>query len=402
MPVNSGAVITGSRNFDNLVSVKNIPYPKLGDKEIIVEGVAYAMNPTDWKHILPESLVSHVTSDVGKFLGFGFRSILEPLGSIGASVGNFLGKRMTVVQSGKTLGCDVAGRVVEVGSKVKGFQKGDLVCTSVHGATSKNGAFAKYVLAHPNATMKWDHLSDEPLTPGQYHGAKVDTFERAATLSVGMTTVGLSLYCHLGLRKGDDNYLLIWGGASATGILAIQVAKQLFGIKVIAIAAAHNHDFLRSLGADILFDYKEEGVVEKIKSAGSGHIKYAFDCVASPKTIQMVYDATEGLGDVRIENLLFLNENHVVTKPDRKVIFTSAVAYTVDGARHLGKRASPEVLKDFVVFWNELLPPVLKNIKTAPMEVLPQGLESANLGLRMLIENTASGRKVVFRKKDDE
>jgi len=57
------------------------------------------------------------------------------------------------------------------------------------------------------------------------------TFEETATLGVGITSVGQSLYMTMGLplpgEKGPESteFILIYGGSSATGTLAIQYAK---------------------------------------------------------------------------------------------------------------------------------------------------------------------------------
>lgn len=55
------------------------------------------------------------------------------------------------------------------------------------------------------------------------------SFETAATLGAGITTVGQNLYQSLALplpqSEASDNYVLIYGGSTATGSLAIQFAK---------------------------------------------------------------------------------------------------------------------------------------------------------------------------------
>ena len=87
MTVNRGAVITGSRNLDNLVSIKETPYPTLEDDMIIVKTVAYAVNPTDWKHILPELFVSHLTTNIFKKFAFGIYPLECLFGYVGSNVG---------------------------------------------------------------------------------------------------------------------------------------------------------------------------------------------------------------------------------------------------------------------------------------------------------------------------
>jgi len=119
---------------------------------------------------------------------------------------------------GCTVGCDYAGTVVEVGSKVtKDWQKGERIAGFTHGVNAvekEDGCFAEYCVAKGDAgQMKLpDNISDE----------------EASTLGVGITTVGQGLYQSLGLplpgseKAGKD--ILIYGGSTATGSLAIQYA----------------------------------------------------------------------------------------------------------------------------------------------------------------------------------
>ena len=118
---NHGAVVTGSRNLQNNKKKKSIPYPQLEDNAIIVKTVAYAVNPSDWKHILLESFVSQVSSDVSKMFGFGIGLLERPLGCLGSNIGWFIGKNLTFARRGVVLGCDVSGVVEAVGPKVTGF-----------------------------------------------------------------------------------------------------------------------------------------------------------------------------------------------------------------------------------------------------------------------------------------
>ena len=84
------------------------------------------------------------------------------------------------------------------------------------------GAFAEYAIAKGNVQLKIpDSLS----------------FEEAATLSVGIMTVGQGLYQSLGLplptQPAKEAFpILIYGGSTATGTLAIQFAKLYVLIQI--------------------------------------------------------------------------------------------------------------------------------------------------------------------------
>ena len=66
-----------------------------------------------------------------------------------------------------------------------------------------------------------------------------------------------------------DKVVLIWGGASSVGSCGIQAAKAA-GLEVASTASAHNAEYCKSIGADYVFDYKKEGVVEEIVGALKG------------------------------------------------------------------------------------------------------------------------------------
>lgn len=402
MPINKGAVITGSRSLDNLVEVKEIPYPQLEDDMVIIKTVASAVNPTDWKHIYPESFASFILGSIFSKLGFGFKSLEKQLYYTGSTLGHYIGILGTRFQKGNVVGSDVCGIVEEIGSKVTKVKKGDLITVSLHGGISNNGGFSTYVKVSPNTAIIFPKLILEPaLKPGDYPSTLINSCEAAVSVGLGLKTVGLAYHHELKIpaekSKNKDNFILIWGGATATGILAIQIAKLVYGLKVITTASSKNHAELLKLGADVAFDYKDKKVVNNIIEAGEGKIKYALDCVSSPETLQSVYNATEGSDDVVINNLLYLTEKAIDIKPGRNVKMTITDGYITDGRVHFGKKALEQFFIDFFDFWNNHLPQVIDQIKTAPLHVLEPGLESANEGLALLIQNKISRGKIVFR-----
>ncbi|CVL12642.1 related to toxD protein [Fusarium proliferatum] len=76
--------------------------------------------------------------------------------------------------------------------------------------------------------------------------------------------------------------ILIWGGASSVGMMAIQLAKAAGLQYIFTTASAKNHDILRELGATHCFDYRSSSVVEDIQQAQKSlgiNLTLAFDTV---------------------------------------------------------------------------------------------------------------------------
>lgn len=120
------------------------------------------------------------------------------------------------------LGSEIAGVVDEVGAGA-GFALGDEVF-----GWAETGAYAEFALAKTLArkppALAWDAAVALPVAG--------ETAERGLTL--------------LAVAAGET--VLIHGGASAVGAIAVQLAVQR-GATVIATASESNHDYLRSLGA---------------------------------------------------------------------------------------------------------------------------------------------------------
>lgn len=137
-----------------------------------------------------------------------------------------------------TLGWDVAGTVEQFGAGVAEFEVGD----SVYGllAFPKAGnAYAEYVVA-PAAV-----LASRPSWL---------TVEEAGAVPMVALTAWQALE-RGGLSAGQR--VLIHAAAGGVGHVAVQIAKAR-GAYVIGTASASKHDFLRSLGADELIDYRHE------------------------------------------------------------------------------------------------------------------------------------------------
>ena len=141
-------------------------------------------------------------------------------------------------------GLEIAGEVVALGANVKRWKLGDRVMALVVG-----GGYAEYCLAHESHALPVGNLSmvEAAAIPETFFTVWHNTFERG------------------GLKSGET--LLIHGGSSGIGTVAIQLAKA-FGARVITTAGSPEKcDACRKLGADVAVNYKTEDFVAATKAA---------------------------------------------------------------------------------------------------------------------------------------
>ena len=143
------------------------------------------------------------------------------------------------------LGHDVAGVVTRVGSRVRQFKLGDEVYARPD--DFHIGSFAEFI------AVKEDSLA---LKPNNI------SMEEAASLPLVALTVWQALVEKAKLKKGQK--VFIQAGSGGVGTFAIQLAKHL-GATVATTTSTGNVALVKSLGADIVIDYKTEDF-EKILS----------------------------------------------------------------------------------------------------------------------------------------
>lgn len=136
------------------------------------------------------------------------------------------------------LGHDVAGTVIGVGSKVSRFKMGDDVFARP--ADFRIGTFAEYIAVNEN---------DVALKP------KNISMEQAASIPLVALTVWQAFVEKAKLKKGHK--VFIQAGSGGVGTIAIQMAKHL-GATVATTTSADNFELVKSLGADIVIDYKAQ------------------------------------------------------------------------------------------------------------------------------------------------
>jgi NADPH:quinone reductase len=145
-------------------------------------------------------------------------------------------------------GLEVAGVVAACGPGAGLWKPGDEVTALVSG-----GGYAQYCIAHETHAL--------PIPSGL-------TATEAAAIPETFFTVWHNVFERGGLKAGET--LLVHGGSSGIGTVAIQLAKA-FGARVITTAGnAEKCDACRRLGADVAINYNTEDFVALAKSATGG------------------------------------------------------------------------------------------------------------------------------------
>ena len=144
------------------------------------------------------------------------------------------------------LGHDVAGVVTKIGEGVKNFKVGDEVYSRP--SDMHIGTFAEYISINEK---------DVALKP-----KNISMAEAASIPLVGLTA-WQALVEKANIKKGQK--VFIQAGSGGVGTFAIQLAKY-FGASVATTTSTSNVDFVKSFGADIIIDYKNEDFVDRLNN----------------------------------------------------------------------------------------------------------------------------------------
>lgn len=225
------------RSKGSPLEVTHRPTPTPGPKELLIEVKSIALNPIDWYQ---------------REAGFAIASYPAIIGSDIAG---------TVLSTGSSVPSDAP----EPGTRVAAFAP----CFYAKGAPDY-GAFQTRVLV-PAANAV-------PLPQGM-------SFNEASLLPMAVATAWggwhvIGVPRNAAYTAADKKGMLVWGGASSIGSAAVQIAK-LLGFHVYVTASEKHHEYMKSLGASKVFDYRGEGVVESIVKAAK----------EDGVTLQMGFDA---------------------------------------------------------------------------------------------------------------
>ncbi len=196
------AFILESYGANRALQLAEVPEPQLRDDEVLVQVHAAGVNQLD-----------------SKIKDGQFKLILP--------------YRLPLI-----LGHDVAGVVVKAGPRVRQFKPGD----EVYARTDdfRIGTFAEFV------PVKESSLAPKP---------KGLTMEEAASLPLVGLTAWQALVETAKLSKGQK--VFIQAGSGGVGTCAVQLARHL-GATVATTTSAANFELVRSLGADVVIDYRTQ------------------------------------------------------------------------------------------------------------------------------------------------
>ncbi|MYV43052.1 zinc-binding dehydrogenase [Streptomyces sp. SID1328] len=145
-------------------------------------------------------------------------------------------------------GLECSGRIAALGPGVSGWSVGDEVCALLAG-----GGYAQKVVIPAGQLL--------PVPEG------ID-LKQAAALPEVACTVWSNVFMLAHLRPGE--LLLVHGGSSGIGTMAIQLAKAIGARVAVTAGTKEKLDFCAELGADILINYRDQDFVAEIERATDG------------------------------------------------------------------------------------------------------------------------------------
>ncbi|MGE8344105.1 MAG: zinc-binding alcohol dehydrogenase family protein [Flavobacterium sp.] len=169
----------------------------------------------------------------------------------------------TVLETPKIIGWDAVGIVQSVGQDVTLFEVGDPVYYA--GDITKQGSNAEY------------QIIDERIVGKK---PKALSIEEAAVIPLTALTAWEILFDRIRISADKDKgkSILIIGGAGGVGSIAIQLAKKIAGLTVIATASRpETIAWCKQQGADFVVDHKD--LISSVREAGFEYVDFILDFV---------------------------------------------------------------------------------------------------------------------------
>ncbi|KAK4142123.1 chaperonin 10-like protein [Dichotomopilus funicola] len=253
----------------------------------------------------------------------------------------------------------------------------------------------------------------------------------AVTVPCNLVTAFHTIQADLGLDlpwpipagppKEAEALVLVWGAASSVGLFVVQVLRHWGYGNVLAVAAGKHHGMLEGFGARACFDYREEGVVERIEKyvaaeggeggrGGRPRVPYIVDCIGSLEgTLRPLVKIAEPGSKVAV----MMPVINVHAEVDGQEPEYSMDVNTVfpgewrEGVELKGVRTFFYEKNQF--FKNHLQPTIIpalleQGVIQPNPQTIVEGktmLERAQKALELLTRRAVSGEKLVWRVADD-
>lgn len=253
-------------------------------------------------------------------------------------------------------GWDAAGVISAIGDNVTKFKIGDPVFAYCRKPVIQWGTYAEYVCVDANhIALKPENLS----------------FAEAAAFPLAGLTAWQALFDLAHLKK--DESVLIHAGAGGVGSLAIQFAKNK-GAHALATSSKEKHAYLKSLGADVVIDYREPNFLEKIRESHPNGVDVILDSIGG-EVYRKSFDYLKKGG--RIVSLL--------EQPDEKLAKSSQTQ-----AYYLFVTPNGQQLEEIAQ--------LIKNNKVKPITILEMSLQEAAKA-QEISQNSHTQGKIVLKIK---
>ncbi len=201
----------------------------------------------------------------------------------------------------RILGWDASGVVTAVGDDVTGFRVGDEIYYA--GCITKPGSNSEYQLVDERIAAK------KPTSLG---------FAESAALPLTTITAWEALFERLGISKtGTDagKTILMIGGAGGVGSIAIQLAKKLSQLNVIATASRpESSDWCKARGADHVINHYEN-IPAQLEAIGHANVDYVLCLTNIAGYWKTITDVIKPQGDICTIVDFFEDSNLDLLKP---------------------------------------------------------------------------------------
>ncbi|KAH0404850.1 hypothetical protein KCU89_g712, partial [Aureobasidium melanogenum] len=297
---------------------------------------------------------------------------------------------------GNTIGCDFSGVVEEAGESSM-IPVGTRVCGAdfpYRPNNPSNGAFSRWVLADSRQMLKLpDGWSDA---------------QGAALGAIGWGTVSMAMSDPQALNleglpskpSSTNSLVLVYGGATATGLLAIQMLSTS-GYKPIAVCSAASAPLCRKFGAVGTADYMATDCLQNIKNIAAGaQIKHALDCITDADSTATCFSALSRAGG----RYACLEACPAPWRTRRAVKVKVVMGFEMQGHDvDLGddeyRRMANAELFDTGCIWAKEMQTLLNagRIATQPFDERRGGFEAVIQAVEALRNGEAKGKKLVVR-----